>query len=363
MGVLPSQDIRKLLKTGLFPGIDESYINPGSLDLPVSDEIYRMRKLCKPKEHEDVLSLVHEFGERIYTRHLHGYVLEVGVPYLIRVGHCVLPEGIYAYANPKSSIGRINVLVRIVVDNVPKFDTLKPSRWHGDVWMYVQPRSFPICLQPGIALAQLRFLNGKGFVSHKEFLEIDSEFGTFFDESGVKIPFPLEHVRPDADDLHMTLRADSGHVGWVADGGLGQLDLSKRDVDHRNFFRPLEAHDGGVDLHPGRFHIFTTNEGVKVPPKFSAELRPLDARVGEFRVHSAGFIDPGWGYDLETGGVGNPITLEVTTSELSVLHLRHGEIVARIRFEHMTEEPDELYGGASSNYGEQKVAQLAKFFR
>ncbi|HET8581564.1 MAG TPA: 2'-deoxycytidine 5'-triphosphate deaminase [Candidatus Paceibacterota bacterium] len=362
MGVLPSQDLRALLRQGLFPAIEEQWVNPASIDVPVTDEIYRMRYVMKPGEHDDVLSLVHQYGERIYSRK-HEYLLDVGVPYLVRVGRCVLPEGVYAYANPKSTTGRLNVLVRVVADRVPKFDALEPAGWQGDVWMYVQPQSFPIRVRPGVTLTQLRLIDGQSFVSETLMgrMHARADGGLFFDADGGRLPYPYGLVRSHADKLHMTLFAQTGHVGWVCDGGLQPLDLScaQGSVDARSYFRPLYARGGTIELVPGRFYILTTNEYLRVPSAYAAELRPVDPRIGEFRVHAAGFVDPGWG-----GARGAPITLEVTLPDRSPLLVRHGEIIARVRFERMKRVPDMRYGASiGSHYGEQRTARLAKYFR
>lgn len=360
MGVLPSQKIRTLLRQGMFPSIDEKFVNPASLDIPFTAEVHRMSKLCKPREYEDVATLAREFGQIMRPNGPgESYVLENGTTYLVKVGKCYLPGDVYAYANPKSSTGRINVLVRVIADRVPKFDSLEPPGCQGDVWLFVQPRSFPIIIEPGTPLAQLRFLDGQAFAEQEVVKSISDSVGLFFSEDGKKLDFPHGQTRSHADKLHMTARISEEGAGWVCEGTNQPLDLRHTDNDWRDFFKSIEVRNGGIGLHPGQFYILTTKEHVRLPAELAAELRPVDSRVGEFRVHAAGFIDPGFG--LETP---NAITLEVTTSERSEYWLRDGEIIARIRFEMMADEPDVLYGvDSGSNYTKQSGARLAKFFR
>lgn len=358
MGVLPSQKIRALCRTGIISGIDERYINPGSLDLPVAEEAYRLEKIFVPQEGEKIRDILSWAGA---TRHNLANALEVDVPYLVRLeGTLELPPHIYAHGNPKSTSGRLNVFVRIVADGVDKYDMIERG-WRGGLWMFVQPRSFPVLLSPGIALGQIRFFDKKSFLDQTDTELADREFGFFFDRSGTKLP--LTGKRSDADALYLSLRADSGQVGWYCSGSNRILDLAK--IGHYRpeelSFKPMLAHEGEIVLRRGVFYVLTTEEAVKVPPNCSAELRATEPRLGEFRAHFAGFIDAGWGYGTDPERHGQPITLEVTTIEKQ-LSLRHQQTIARIRFEQMGEVPDVLYSNAKSNYVGQADARLSKHF-
>ncbi len=360
MGVLPSQTILEMMCVGFVCNVDPSFINPASLDIPLSGEAYRLAHTLMPKLGERVQDMLKSAGA---TLHPLDVPLEVGVSYLVRAEiKLALPSGVYAYANPKSSTGRINVLSRMIVDGVGLYDTW-PAGTNGDVWFLVQPRSFPIILSPGIALSQLRFFTGKSFLDQLGLEMAHQEHGLFFDAHGKKLRVPEKGIREHADSLFMSIRAKKGEVGWRCLGSSTVLDLRKRNYCPEDFgFEPVKARDQAIEILPRAFYILTTDEHLKVPPLNSAELRATDPRLGEFRVHAAGFIDPGWG--CGGTGVGRPITLEVVTSEATPVVLRHGQPVGRIRYEVMAGAPDCLYDDtATSNYTGQTAAQLGKYFK
>ena len=87
----------------------------------------------------------------------------------------------------------------------------------------------------------------------------------------------------------------------------------------------------------------------------------IDPAMGEFRVHYAGFFDPGFGYTA-SGVPGSRAVLEVRSHEVPFV-LEHEQIIGRLVFEPMAEEPEVLYGQtAISNYQGQNL-KLSKHFR
>ena len=107
---------------------------------------------------------------------------------------------------------------------------------------------------------------------------------------------------------------------------------------------------------PGAVYCAGSNYG-----DHAAEMAPYLAMAGEFRVHYAGFFDPGFGH-AAAGGTGSRGVLEVRCHEAPFV-LEHGQVVGRLVYERMSERPDTLYGaGISSNYQGQGL-KLAKQFR
>lgn len=357
-GVLPYQTIQKLMNVGSISGVHPRNINPSSLDVPASEEAYRLVKTFIPKESETIREMLQWAGA---TPHNLAAPLEVGVSYLVRLdGRISLFPNHYAYWNPKSSTGRLNLFVRVMADSVPMYDAL-PVGWRGEVWMLVQPNSFPILLTPGTALTQVRIFDEKAFLDQTDLLIANKEQGLFFDRDGGELP--LTTVRAHADSLFLSIRADEGVVGWECTGSSRILDLRERNhYRPEDFsFRPIEATDNEIVILPGRFYILTTEESMRVPPGLAAELRATDPRLGELRSHFAGFADSGWGYGKAGEKKGQPITLEITTSEKQ-LSLRHQQPIARVRFERMSERPEVLYDDSKSNYTGQVSAKLSKHF-
>lgn len=356
-GVLPKQMLRELCNSGYIEGVDERYLNPASIDLPLADEAYRLESVFLPQRCERVRDLLPLVGA---TPHDFGTPCEVNVPYLVRIeGKWKLPSKVYGYANPKSSTGRNGFFCRTVADHVDMYEAMVGAGWAGEVWVLSRPGYFPIRLTPGLAVSQVRLFDGVSFLDdlHTEFAMRQS--GLIFDENGKKLS--LRDTYRHADSFLLTLHVGEG-MGWECPGTRKVLDLSRVNFyDPDDFFKPIRVTNGMYLLRKGGFYILTTKERVMVPPHLSAELRAIDPRLGEFRSHAAGYIDPGWGYGKNGEVCGRPITLEIIPQE-DIL-MRDGQTVARIRYEHMKEIPETIYDAAISNYIDQHTARLSKHFK
>ena len=93
----------------------------------------------------------------------------------------------------------------------------------------------------------------------------------------------------------------TGIVGYKARRHTDVIDVDRSShYDPRDFWEPVYSHkgpadQGGIVLDPNDFYILASREAVVVPPDHAAEMLPYDTFVGEFRVHYAGFFDPGFG--------------------------------------------------------------------
>jgi dCTP deaminase len=152
-------------------------------------------------------------------------------------------------------------------------------------------------------------------------------------------------------------------IGYRAKRHTAVIDVERRaGYDVGEFWEPIKARrDATLILDPGEFYILASKEAVQVPPDYAAEMVPFDPLVGEFRVHYAGFFDPGFGY-AGAGGRGARAVLEVRSREVPFI-LEHGQIVGRLVYEKMLERPKTLYGlGIGSNYQAQSL-KLSKHFK
>ncbi len=362
-GVLPKQTLRELCSRGYIEDVGEGFLNPASIDLPLSPEAYRLEREFLVLPGRTVRSLLSEVGA---TSHDLTHPLEVGVPYLIRIGgKWRLPDRVFGYANPKSSIGRTFLLSRVLADNVPMYDALTGPGWAGELWVLVRPERFPVLVSPstpgtpGTPLSQVRLFDGTSFLDPLGMDMAIENPGLLFNSDGVRLPKPHRH----ADSMFLSVLVGDA-MGWECRGTNCVLDLSRRSKNPASFFEPISMRDGAFDLRKGSAYILATAEHVMVPPELSAELRTIDPRFGDFRAHLAGYIDPGWGWGEDGKGCGRPITLEVMPHEN--LRLWPGQYVARVRYEHMKEPPDLPYDAAStSNYnvpGRARGPALAKYF-
>lgn len=360
-GALPRQALVGLIEAGRITEIEEKLAQPASLDLPVSDEWYRVNSIFLPRTGEPVRNCLKRLEAR---EHDPNSILECGVNYLVKVaGNFSFLPSIYGYANPKSTTGRTDVHVRMVADGVPSYDSAAPEGWQGELWLLVTPKSFPVRVPPGTALAQLRLCNHNTKLARTE-LELEVERRKLlWTLEGESIHCEDQLVRVDEGSLVLTVNLNGDTVGWQCLGPATAFDFGAGagSIDPSEFFEPLSVRNGSLRLREGRFYILSTREAIRVPPELACEMRPLDPRWGELRTHYAGFIDPGWGWGKKGEGKGRPITLEVRPFEN--MTLTHGQPIGRIRFERMTEEPDVLYEVGVSHYSAQLGPRLAKQFK
>jgi len=287
-GVLPDSMIRSMVDAGHILGARGKLINPASIDLSISEEGYRVRGVFQPLPGESVKDML----DAVHARpHDPGVVLEKGVTYLFRLEQKMeLPGGVYGYCNPKSTTGRNNIHARVLADGVPRYDAITPAGCKAELWVAIQPHSFPVIIPAGIAVAQGRFFNMDTRLSETELsIEMDSQ-GMLFRLNGE--PLQYGDLKMSDKDGSILLTADLSQdvIGFRSRGGMDVLDLSlgKESHDWREFFEPVSLHDGYLFLERGVFYILSTRQAVRVPPHFSCEMVAMDERSGEFRSHYAG---------------------------------------------------------------------------
>jgi len=213
-----------------------------------------------------------------------------------------------------------------------------------------------VLLREGSRLSQVRFRVGDAVLDTEALEELHAQD-------------PLVDI-DDADltnglavSVDLSGENASGFVGYRAKRHTGVVDVDRRGgYAVEDFWEPIHARpDRTLILDPGEFYILASKEAVQVPPDYAAEMVPFDPLVGEFRVHYAGFFDPGFGHD-GAGGKGSRAVLEVRSREVPFI-LEHGQIVGRLVYERMLDRPDSLYGQRiGSNYQGQNL-KLSKHFK
>ena len=354
-GVLPDSEIRDLIDRGAIradaPVIPEQ-IQPASLDLRLGHTAYRLRASFLAGRGRRIADRLDDF--RMHQMDLtDGAVLERGCVYLIPLQERItLPAGLSAVANAKSSTGRLDLLTRLVTDDGTEFDRL-PEGYDGPLYAEICPRSFSVLVRPGMRLNQLRLRRGQAVLSDADLAALDAVQ-------------PLVGGAPALIDqglgFSVDLRPASGDlVGYRARPHSGVIDLDRIGAyPVAEFWDELRTTEGRLILDPGAFYILVSRESVAIPADHAAEMAPYLAMVGEFRVHYAGFFDPGFGIGDE--GRGARGVLEVRCHEAPFV-LEHGQTVGRLVYERMAVRPERLYGqGIRSNYQGQGL-KLAKQFR
>ena len=353
-GVLPSQHLTAMIERGEIaatPPIEPIQIQPASIDLRLGTTAIRVRASFLAGEGRAVADRLPEF-EMHRVDLSEGAVLEKGCVYLVPLmERLALPEGVQAVANAKSSTGRLDLLTRLITDGGTEFDRIAPG-YQGPLWAEICPRSFSVLVRPGMRLNQVRFRAGQAVLDDAALAQLhDAERlvdGAAVIDEGLGFSVDL---KPAEGDL----------VGYRAKPHTGVIDLDRiGQYPARDFWEEVRTTEGRIILDPGAFYILVSREAVHIPPDYAAEMAPYLAMVGEFRVHYAGFFDPGFGHDA-AGGAGSRGVLEVRCHE-APFALEHGQIVGRLIYERMAERPGRLYGAdLKSNYQGQGL-KLAKQF-
>jgi len=357
-GILPERVIHAMFSSGEIsagaPPVT-GQIQPASLDLRLGKVAYRVRASFLPGPEIKVADRLEQL--KLHTFELsEGAVLETGCVYIVPLLESLaLAADISATANPKSSTGRLDVFTRVITDNGHAFDTV-PAGYTGPLYAEISPLTFPILVRTGSRLSQIRFRRGQSLIPDHDLEEIH-EFHTLMSGGneriggGVQLSIDLQGSGPGS------------LIGYRAKHHSGLIDVDKVGAqDPLDFWEPIHRRQAPeLILDPDAFYILVSQEAVHVPPDYAAEMVPFDPLVGEFRVHYAGFFDPGFGHS-GAGGVGSRAVLEVRSHDVPFI-VEHGQTIGRLVYEHMAERPGSLYGeGIGSNYQGQAL-KLSKHFR
>jgi dCTP deaminase len=244
------------------------------------------------------------------------------------------------------------VFTRVIADGTRGFDRIGPG-YQGPLYAEISPRTFPVLVRAGSRLSQIRFRRGAATLDAAALAKLHASERLVDDDAadvseGIAVGVDLAGFGP--------------LIGYRAKRHTGVIDIDQRaGYDIADFWEPISARDNKLILDPDEFYILASKEAVQVPPDYAAEMVPFDPLVGEFRVHYAGFFDPGFGY-AGAGGRGARAVLEVRSREVPFI-LEHGQIVGRLIYEKMLARPDKLYGeGIGSNYQAQSL-KLSKHFK
>ena len=355
-GVFPAQGIEALIEASailLDQPLQDNQLQPASLDLRLGDFAYRVRASFLPGPGISVTERLADV--RLHTIDLRdSAVLETGCVYVVPLQEALsLTPGVSASANPKSSTGRLDVFTRVIADGVTAFDLI-PDGYTGPLYAEICPQTFPIVVRSGSRLSQIRFRSGQPQLSDAALSKLHKQ---------QKL---VSAVSADIDGgLALSVDLDAagdGPIGYRAKRHSGVVDVDKPGACAiLDYWEPIHLRgDARLILDPDQFYILASKEAVHVPPAYAAEMVPFNPLVGEFRVHYAGFMDPGFGH-AAAGGEGSRVVLEVRSHKVPFI-LEDGQIIGRLIYEHLSELPRLVYGrDLGSNYQAQGL-KLSKHF-
>jgi dCTP deaminase len=359
-GILPSQELEYLVRVTreilpLEPIQDDQY-QPASLDLRLGPVAYRVRASFLPGKEATVKQKLEDLA--MHKMDIgNGGVLERGCVYIVPLLEGLsLRKRTSAMGNPKSSTGRLDIFTRLITDYGTEFDRIR-EQYSGPLYAEVSPRTFSVLVRKGSRLNQIRIRRGNPPSSDMAMRRLQAEHQVVTSISG-------DDIR-NGVPVTVDVQGDrsGGLIGYKARSHAGLIDIDKvRHYDVLDYWEPVYApRRGGLVLDPADFYILASREAVKVPPTYAAEMVAYDTLVGEFRVHYAGFFDPGFGHP-DAGGEGARAVLEVRSFGVPFV-IEHGQVVGRLEYEPLTAASARLYGAnANSSYQRQGIA-LSKHFK
>jgi dCTP deaminase len=360
-GILPSHELEHLIRVTkeifAVEPIEANQLQPASIDLRLGSVAYRVRASFLPGKETTVAQRLEDLAmhEMDITS---GAVLERGCVYIVPLLEGVsLKHRMSAMGNPKSSTGRLDVFTRLITDYGTEFDRVREG-YKGPLYAEVSPRTFSVLVRKGSRLSQLRIRRGNPATTDQDMRRLQLE------QSVVASSIEEDEIR-NGVPVMVDVKGETtgGLIGYRAKSHAGLIDIDKaRHYEIGEFWEPVYApRKGGLILDPAEFYILASRDAVKVPPTYAAEMIAYDTLVGEFRVHYAGFFDPGFGH-AAAGGEGSRAVLEVRSYEVPFV-IEHGQVVGRLTYERLTSPPATLYGaGLASSYQRQGIA-LSKHFR
>lgn len=367
-GVLPSQELAALIQQGVIAAdipVAEGQIQPASMDLRLGTKAWRVAASFLPGTKSSVRKKVDEL--KVYDLDLTTpKVLEKGSIYIVELMERVkLPPNFYGRANPKSTTGRLDIFTRLITDHCVEYEFVE-DRYAGPLYLEIVPIHFSVIVRAGTSLNQLRIIHGTPSSpdvdeSDTKIEDLDRREKLVYDENSDP------HKAKVWDGLMLSIdlagRNPGDVVGFKARPNTTPIDLALRaHYEAKEFWEPIIGGPGKpLILHPDDFYILASKERVRVPPDYAGRLIEIDPSYGEFRVHYAGFFDPGFGYG-NNDVLGTRAVLEVRSHEVP-FQMEDGQVVGRLKYEKLVAPPAKIYGpGIGSSYQSQGVA-LSKQFK
>ncbi len=361
-GILPSQILRKFIKAKYLKSeeeIEEEQIQPASVDLRLSKQIYELKTSFLPQKGEKLLKVAQKFIEKELSLEK-PLLLEKKKVYLAKLKESLnLPSEFWGKVNPKSTTGRLDIFARALVDGTEEFNFIPPG-FKGEIYLEISPQSFNLILQEGDRLAQLRLIRGNPPSPDSLLHQLHNLQMLLYQEE-------LEPQDPKIKQgllisINLKPSNNSKVIGFVSKETQEPIEFKKvAYYPIERFWEKIETQEELI-LQPQRFYLLGSKEKIRVPPKFAAEMFPYEPQIGEFRVHYAGFFDPGFGFGKKGEIKGARAVLEIRPHTVPFL-IRDGQVVGKLKYERLIEEPDKVYNLEIGSYYQGQELKLAKQFK
>tara|TARA_Y100001970_G_scaffold293094_1_gene437714 strand:- start:2718 stop:3779 length:1062 start_codon:yes stop_codon:yes gene_type:complete len=350
-GSLVFKDYKNLFKKKEIISKNFSYnnIQPSSIDLTLSCECYELKySFLSPKG--KIRSKLKDISKKKYDLAT-GLIFKKNHTYLVRLNEKLnLKSRIQGKCNPKSSTGRLDIFCRTILDKSDEYEKI-PLKYKGEMFIEITCKSFNIKFHEGDSLNQMRLVfNNNIYLDDKQLITENKKNKLCFSnrksifENGLK--------------LTVDLSDDNRICAYRSKKNSPIINFSENKCHkYKNYWLPIKPKNKTLVIKKNRFYILKSKERICIPPNLAGEMIPYDTGIGDFRVHYAGFFDPGFGYSKGAFAV-----LEVKTNEVDFI-IEDGQTIARIKYEKLNKSPSMLYGkNINSNYQNQKLA-LSKHFK
>ncbi len=334
-------------------------VQPASLDIPISNTCYVVKDKIlafKCKVEDTLIQNVMSYSQFYAYGNKTEHILLKNHTYMVYCGYIELPFNIHASFSPKSSIGRIDVLVRTVVDYGEFYDCTEKG-FKGHLWIQICPRSFNIVIKEGQCLTQMMLF--------ETFLESEmTKYETINYESKSYPEISLY----SSDEMLLTSKYhDNSQVlhldvsqGFEALSTNEPVLLHRYDHNPEFFFKRIVPNQNKITLEKDKFYILATKEFISVPIELSGEMIPFAHHIGDLRSNKAGFFDSLFGSNLDGTKKGTIGVLEICPHETIIIF--DGQPIALLKSFRNKSNPKIGYGYANNHYQSQTSPQLAKFF-
>ncbi len=390
-GVLSKEQVQELCEEEYVTNVKnwnskkkgENPIDHSSIDLTLSKEGYEMvNGSIKPTKQDGYKRTILENADysKVHDAESDGiFLLEKKHTYVFALnekldGRKLKKSPICGRATAKSSVGRVDVLCRLIVDKMDHyeyFDRDKLPEKQIEMFLEITPITFNVRIREGEPLSQLRLFyylpdisRMKGKELYRCLLRRQENVGDetlSVDLSGTKV------FKKDKIVYRDNIAAFRGKVEQDI-----PIDLWKHEETNRpnpnDYWECIEANKKKrLLVEKNHFYILRSKERLCLPEGIAVYCRAIDEAIGEMRIHYAGFAHPFFGKDRKDKKEGTPLIFEVRGHNINV-NLVDDERLARLVFYRMSKdckkpEPEDYEEDEKKDdYNEQEL-RLSKFFR
>jgi len=353
-GSLTYNDYKNLILQNRIQGKFKNYkqVQPSSIDLTLGSECYEIKssflsqkKLIRDKLSDLIIKKIDLSQKKVFKKNK---------TYLVCLNEKLnLNKNIRGLCNPKSSTGRLDIFCRTIFNNTDEYEKV-PINYKGEIFLEITSRSFNIEFKMGDSLNQMRLVfNNNNYISDEYLIKFHKKNTLVFNKKNSKI---IPHI-DNGLKLSVDLSSKNTVSAYSAKKNSPILIFRKKRFHKKSdFWIPIKTKNNTLVIKKDNFYILKSKEKIRIPSNMAGEMIPYDTGIGDFRVHYAGFFDPGFGSNN-----GSFAVLEVKTNEVPFL-LEDGQTIARIKYEKLNKEASVVYGeDIKSNYQDQGLA-LSKHF-